>query len=216
MDYVLFSQTLFSDKTFLIETISSKSLPPPFFIPRVVESMNPKNPSPPSPPPPPLSIKCRSWTWYFITITPILLVITQTNIPKQVHLIIVLHWSLTNHFISITRTKRELMGLTKHLILALSIAVLSLTSFCSNSLHHDDLHNNIHFQEEYGYDFRHYPSYFRPVEDEFANSVKIGRALSDRLASASAETAYNVINFGAKGDGSTDDTKVSKMIPLQL
>ncbi|KAL8467513.1 hypothetical protein ACS0TY_030949 [Phlomoides rotata] len=100
---------------------------------------------------------------------------------------------------------QQVMGLTKQ-FLTLSIVVLSLTSLCTNSLHDDDLHNNIHFQEEYGYDFSNYPSYFSPIDDvKFDNFVKIERPFLHPLA-ASAKTT-NVLDFGAKGDGSTDDTK---------
>ncbi|KAI3446469.1 hypothetical protein Pfo_003134 [Paulownia fortunei] len=101
------------------------------------------------------------------------------------------------------------MGLEKHLLTFL-IVVLSLSSFCTNSLH-DDLLNN-YIQEEYGYDFRDYPSYFSPIEGiKFQNTVKIEGGFSDfkkfyRRLEASVKT-INVLSFGAKGDGSTDDTK---------
>lgn len=94
-----------------------------------------------------------------------------------------------NHFIYVE--KKHVMGLIK-LLLTLSIVVLSLTSLCTNSLHDDDLHNN--YIHEYGYDFSNYPLCIN----------KIQRPFSDQLAKT-----INVLNFGAKGDGSTDDTKVS-------
>ncbi|KAK6127333.1 hypothetical protein DH2020_038934 [Rehmannia glutinosa] len=82
------------------------------------------------------------------------------------------------------------------------------------SCDHDLLDNN-YFQEEYGIDFRNYPSYFNPIEGiKFDNSVKIeGHEFSefkklDRRLESSVKT-INVLNFGAKGDGKSDDTKVS-------
>ncbi|KAK6151296.1 hypothetical protein DH2020_013931 [Rehmannia glutinosa] len=68
-------------------------------------------------------------------------------------------------------------------------------------------------EEEYGIDFRNYPSYFNPIEGiKFDNSVKIeGHEFSefkklDRRLESSVKT-INVLNFGAKGDGKSDDTK---------
>lgn len=113
--------------------------------------------------------------------------------------------------------KRELvMGNANNVL----IVFLSLTSICTNSLHdHDDgfPHNNL-FQQELGYDFRGYPSYIGPVEHtyKFDNSVRIEPLFSDqRRVDVSAKTV-NVLSFGAKGDGKSDDTKVSNCTKFNL
>lgn len=102
------------------------------------------------------------------------------------------------------------MGLAKHLLTFL-IVVLSLSSLCTNSLHDDHELDNNYFQEEYGFNFRYYPSYFSPIEGiKFDNSsVKTEGRFSDHRRLAASVKTTNVLNFGAKGDGSTDDTKVS-------
>lgn len=96
--------------------------------------------------------------------------------------------------------------LGKHLLTTfLIVIVLSLSSSCTNGLHEDN-----YMQEEYGYDFRSYPSYFRPFESlRFDSSVKNESRFSDfsRRLAASVKTV-NVLSFGAKGDGKSDDTKV--------
>ncbi|KAK4392455.1 Polygalacturonase [Sesamum angolense] len=106
------------------------------------------------------------------------------------------------------------MGLDKHISTFL-IVVLSLNSICtvySLDLDHDDdrdlveNHDHHYSQQEYGtYDFRAHPSYFRPFEgiNNFDNSA---RTMIFRRLAASVKT-INVLSFGAKGDGSTDDTK---------
>ncbi|KAL0337965.1 UNVERIFIED_CONTAM: Polygalacturonase [Sesamum calycinum] len=106
------------------------------------------------------------------------------------------------------------MGLDKHISTFL-IVVLSLNSICtvySLDLDHDedrDLvenHDHHYSQQEYGtYDFGAHPSYFRPFEgiNNFDNSA---RTMIFRRLAASVKT-INVLSFGAKGDGSTDDTK---------
>ncbi|KAL6532896.1 Polygalacturonase 1 [Orobanche gracilis] len=111
------------------------------------------------------------------------------------------------------------MGLEKHLLsIIFLIVVLSLSILCTNSLHDDDddgfLDNYLYDQEEYGVDFRSYPnSYFNPIEGlKFYNSVKIDHRLSDfkksyrRLVVTSVKT-INVLNFGANGDGNSDDAE---------
>ncbi|KAL6544670.1 hypothetical protein OROMI_023532 [Orobanche minor] len=72
-------------------------------------------------------------------------------------------------------------------------------------------------QQEYGYDFQNYPSYFNPNHKavEFDNSslnferaltkFDVGRVCS--LVEAPAKTIDVVADFGGKGDGRTDDTQ---------
>lgn len=104
--------------------------------------------------------------------------------------------------------------LGKHLLTTfLIVIVLSLSSSCTNGLHEDN-----YMQEEYGYDFRSYPSYFRPFESlRFDSSVKNESRFSDfsRRLAASVKTV-NVLSFGAKGDGKSDDTKVITKIKQQI
>ncbi|KAK6941837.1 Glycoside hydrolase, family 28 [Dillenia turbinata] len=56
-----------------------------------------------------------------------------------------------------------------------------------------------------GYDFQAYPSYFGNVEDddEFKDFLKVGT----EMCSLKGQTSFNVDDFGAKGDGHTDDSK---------
>ncbi|KAL9150735.1 hypothetical protein ABFS82_11G008200 [Erythranthe guttata] len=105
----------------------------------------------------------------------------------------------------------------KQLSTFLIVVLLSLSSSCINGLIHDE------FQEEYGYDFRSYPSYLiSPVEQArvnkyFDNSSAVAAKIiearfsdfnnfSRRSLAASVKTV-DVLSFGAKGDGSTDDSK---------
>ncbi|KAL2479989.1 Polygalacturonase ADPG1 [Abeliophyllum distichum] len=89
------------------------------------------------------------------------------------------------------------------------LIVFSLISCCI-SLHNDLLDNYI--QEDSGYDFRAFPSYFSLTKGiKLHNSSKIEtRGYSHfnkfRILAASTKT-INVHNFGAQGDGRRDDTK---------
>lgn len=92
--------------------------------------------------------------------------------------------------------------------------LLSLTLCCNG----DFMPHNIYIddQEEYGYDFKGYPTYFGTIEDNmFLDSVKAETSGSgsffDLMKKGNLEASaklVNVENFGAKGDGSTDDTEV--------
>lgn len=92
---------------------------------------------------------------------------------------------------------------------------------CYNcSLHEDNLSNNNYFQEESDYEFEAYPSYISTIEGlNFRNTTKIKTKFSDystkiRRRAASVKM-MDVANFRAKGDGSTDDTKVSPYYKLE-
>lgn len=91
---------------------------------------------------------------------------------------------------------------------------LFLSSCYNCSLHDDNLPNNNYIQEESAYDFEAYPSFISTIEGLiFNNMTKIETGVSDyptkfRRLAAFVKT-INVQNFGAIGDGSTDDTKVS-------
>ncbi|KAL2501729.1 Polygalacturonase ADPG1 [Forsythia ovata] len=71
---------------------------------------------------------------------------------------------------------------------------------------------SLHTQEDSGYDFRAFPSYVRLIEGvklHNSSKIEIGRYShfnKFRILAASTKT-INVHNFGAQGDGSTDDTK---------
>ncbi|KAI3471594.1 hypothetical protein Pfo_028244 [Paulownia fortunei] len=93
------------------------------------------------------------------------------------------------------------MAFEKH-VLPYLIIILSLSSCCTSSLNYDHLPDG-YFQEESGYDFRAYPSYFGHARNNtgFSDFKKFRRLLA-----ASVKTV-DVLNFGAKGDGSTDDTQ---------
>ncbi|KAI3471673.1 hypothetical protein Pfo_028323 [Paulownia fortunei] len=88
------------------------------------------------------------------------------------------------------------MAFEKH-VLPYLIIILSLSSCCTSSLNYDHLPDG-YFQEESGYDFRAYPSQETTRVSDFK---KFRRSLA-----ASVKTV-DVLNFGAKGDGSTDDTQ---------
>ncbi|KAH6772822.1 Pectin lyase-like superfamily protein [Perilla frutescens var. hirtella] len=82
------------------------------------------------------------------------------------------------------------------LVFTFSLILVSL-SLCSTS---SPSNNIAYLHQESGYHFRAYPSYFDD-KYSFKNFNKIRRSLA-----ASVETT-NVLDFGAKGDGTTDDTK---------
>lgn len=69
-----------------------------------------------------------------------------------------------------------------------------------------------HIGEETGYDFRAYPFYFGPIDgsDKFFNNFTNILTRSNKL-----ERSVRIINvdtFGAKGDGSTDDSQVISFV----
>ncbi|KAL6542965.1 Polygalacturonase [Orobanche hederae] len=84
-------------------------------------------------------------------------------------------------------------------------------------LHNHDPPIMDYVQQEYDYDFQNYPSYFSPNYKavEFDNSslnfervltkFDAGRVCS--LVEAPAKTIDVIADFGAKGDGRTDDTQ---------
>ncbi|KAM7524525.1 hypothetical protein LguiA_014427 [Lonicera macranthoides] len=94
--------------------------------------------------------------------------------------------------------------------------LLSLTLCCNGDFMPDNIY--IDDQEEYGYDFKGYPSYFGTIEDNmFLDPVKAETSGSgsffDLMKKGNLEASaklVNVENFGAKGDGSTDDTVAFK------
>ncbi|CAI9779476.1 unnamed protein product [Fraxinus pennsylvanica] len=82
----------------------------------------------------------------------------------------------------------------------------------TQSFHDDNLPNNNYFQEESAYDSEAYPSYINSIEGlKFNNMTKIESGFSDYptkfLRLAAFVKTIDVQNYGAKGDGSTDDTK---------
>ncbi|XP_047974933.1 polygalacturonase-like [Salvia hispanica] len=89
-------------------------------------------------------------------------------------------------------------------LLKLLIVYVCLSPICTNSLHHyddddDDFPNHL-FQQELGYDLGGYPLYISHAE----LTIQIQPWNSDTRRVA--KTA-NVVDFGAKGDGKSDDTK---------
>lgn len=99
------------------------------------------------------------------------------------------------------------MAIEKYILPYFVIVLSLISSCCASNLNNDHLLNG--FQLESGYGFQAYSSYFGHVRgvnfdnNSGKNFKKFGRSLA-----ASVET-FNVLNFGAKGDGSTDDTKVN-------
>ncbi|CAA0829878.1 Polygalacturonase ADPG1 [Striga hermonthica] len=96
------------------------------------------------------------------------------------------------------------MGLEKHYFFTFLIIALFIRPFCTHSL--NDVGSHV-LEEEYGIDFRAYPSYARPIEAfTLDNSVFSDFNKSVRKLESSVMTV-NVLSFGAKGDGKTDDSK---------
>lgn len=90
---------------------------------------------------------------------------------------------------------------------------------CCTSTFPDDHY----FEEESGYDFQAYPSYFAQFEDHKVvnDSIKWEtQDLSDlnkfktRLLASVA--TVNVRSYGAKGDGKSDDTKVHTLFNISV
>lgn len=95
------------------------------------------------------------------------------------------------------------MGVEKF-VLPYLLILLSLGLCSTSSLSNDHL-PNAYFQQETGYNLRDYPSYFGNVRSpHFGKNFNKNRK---SLAAASVKTV-NVLNSGAKGDGTTDDSKV--------
>lgn len=95
-------------------------------------------------------------------------------------------------------------------LLKFLIALLSVSSIYTHDHDHDFL--NSFFQEESGYDFRGYPSYISPIELTYIpNSVQIEPWFSENTRVAASPKTLNVLDFGAKGDGKSDDTKVCRL-----
>ncbi|KAG5555676.1 hypothetical protein RHGRI_006356 [Rhododendron griersonianum] len=82
----------------------------------------------------------------------------------------------------------------------LTMIIISIISGSASSLHGDSPHDYDRL-EEYGYDFDAYPSSYMSYDIEEDNDQGVGRV----LASA---TTVSVDHYGAKGDGSSDDTQV--------
>ncbi|CAK9184875.1 unnamed protein product [Ilex paraguariensis] len=101
------------------------------------------------------------------------------------------------------------MAIQRHTFQIIIIVILSFIS--SYTCLHDGLPYNKYLQVESGYDFQAYPSYFSTIEDrKFENSAKLqtriyGLKTFQRLAASA--TTINVDDFGAKGDGTHDDTQ---------
>ncbi|GFP89698.1 polygalacturonase [Phtheirospermum japonicum] len=105
------------------------------------------------------------------------------------------------------------MSLENNFLPCFIISLLSLlSSCCTSSLIHNSPVDG-YVQEESGYDFGAYPSYFghfRGVNFENYSGKKKLHGLSDFKKfrrSLTASVTINVLDFGAKGDGNTDDTK---------
>ncbi|KAK4487691.1 hypothetical protein RD792_005649 [Penstemon davidsonii] len=96
------------------------------------------------------------------------------------------------------------MALGKKYFFLFIIIITGLCS-CVCSLHNDNLPDD-YIQEESGYDYRAFPWYFSPIihqeEDENNNNNSTNFKKMRKVAAS-----VNVLNFGAKGDGSTDDSK---------
>ncbi|XP_059669837.1 polygalacturonase-like [Cornus florida] len=108
------------------------------------------------------------------------------------------------------------MALQKHLLLPFILIFLSSLSCYTTTFHGYPPHN--YLQQEFGYDFRAHPSFFDPIDDDttFGNSINL-QATNFRLKKigevrslAASVNTVSVDNFGAKGDGRTDDTEAFK------
>lgn len=94
------------------------------------------------------------------------------------------------------------MGVEKFVLPYLLILV-SLGLCSTSSLNNDHL-PKAYLQLETGYNLRDYPSYFGYVRSpHFGKNFNKNR----RLLADSVKTV-NVLNYGAKGDGTADDTQV--------
>ncbi|MCE3050162.1 hypothetical protein HAX54_046554 [Datura stramonium] len=115
------------------------------------------------------------------------------------------------------------MTLQRNLFIFMIIIVTSLSScYSTKFLDDDDDHNMNNGEREFGYDFQAYPSnYFNTInldeDDDNNNNKKMNKNLEmisrfhrfknlEKDDEEAKVTTISVDSFGAKGDGSTDDT----------
>lgn len=96
------------------------------------------------------------------------------------------------------------MALQRQLFSFLMIFIISIISGSTSTIHGDPPHDYDHL-EEYGYDFEAYPSSYSISNIEEHNDNEVIRV----LASANV---VSVNDFGAKGDGRSDDTQVHTLL----
>ncbi|KZV51226.1 Pectin lyase-like superfamily protein [Dorcoceras hygrometricum] len=107
------------------------------------------------------------------------------------------------------------MSPENHFILPYLIILLLSLSPCCISRFHNYLLDNFNGEEYGGNYLGVYPSYYNPIRGvKFCNSGKKEQGyspylkkLQGRLASAGKTKTVDVLKYGAKGDGKTDDSK---------